>query len=316
MREMNKKVLITCDMHESFFEGLKALGYSFNYNPEFTTEETFGILADYEGLVVSTKVLVDKSLINKGIKLEFIARAGSGMENIDVEYAQSKDIDCFSSPEGNSNAVGEFALGMLLSLLRNIVKADKEVRDELWLREENRGSELSGKTIGIIGYGNTGRAFAKILNGFDVRILVYDKYLKGYGTGRIAETDMEDIFINADIVSFHVPLTAETKYFINKKLLQSFNKRIILINTSRGKIIDNLSLIEALKMNKLEGVCLDVLDEEPVYDGYAKKHVYFNELRNFNNVILSPHIAGWTIESREKMSRILLEKLRSTLYKS
>ena len=315
MNEM-KKVLITCDMHESFIDGLKALGYSFDYYPEFSTEETFGILPDYEGLVVSTKIQVNKVLIDRGDKLEFIARAGSGMENIDVEYARSKDIHCFSSPEGNSNAVAEFALGMLLSLLRNIVKADKEVRDELWLREENRGSELSGKTIGIIGYGNTGSAFAKILIGFDVKILVYDKYLTGYGRDHIRESDMEEIFMNADIVSFHVPLTVETKYFINMEMLQRFNKRIILINTSRGKIMDNSSIVEGLKTNKLKGICLDVLEEEPVYEGYAKKHVYFNELRNFNNVILSPHIAGWTVESREKMGKILLQKLRLTLNKS
>ncbi len=248
----------------------------------------------------------------------FIARIGAGMEHIDVAYAESKGIKCLSSPEGNRNAVAEHALGMLLTLLNNISKANNEVKDGQWLREPNRGTELKGKTIGIYGYGNTGSAFAKVLMGFDVKTLAYDKYKKNFGNEFAEESLPEEIFSEADVLSLHLPLTDETKYLVDNSFLSRFQKNIYLINTSRGQIVKTDDLVKNLKSGKVSGACLDVLEyEETSFEGIKSLLLTPQSLINADwkyltesrNIILTPHIAGWSFESSEKMARILAEKI-------
>ena len=242
--------------------------------------------------------------------LKFIARSGAGMENIDLNYCNQKNIVCFNSPEGNRDAVAEHALGMLLSLFNKIHIADNEIRNGKWNREKNRGIELSGKTIGIIGYGNTGSAFAERLKGFNVNILVFDKYKKKYGNSFVKERSMKKIFAEADVLSLHIPLTEETKYLVNDAFIKKFKKKLFLINTSRGPIVKTDDLVKNLKRGKILGACLDVIEYEEgsfekMEDGSA-----FEFLKKSENVILTPHIAGWTVESYRKLSQILADKIK------
>ena len=247
-------------------------------------------------------------------KLKFIARAGAGMENIDVAYAESKGIKCLHAPEGNKDAVAEQTIGMLLGLFNNLFKANKEVREGKWIREGNRGVELMGKTVGIIGYGNMGSAFAERLKGFGANVLVYDKYKKGFGTDFIKETSLEEIFKNADVLSLHTPLTAETNYLINDSFINKFSKNIYIINTARGKCLNTSDLVKNLKSGKVLGTCLDVLEYEMVsFEALDTKQLpeAFQYLIQSDKVVLSPHIAGWTNESNEKIARVLAEKILS-----
>jgi len=266
------------------------------------------IISDYDGIIIRSRFTIDKQFINKAKRLKFIARAGSGLENIDVEYAKMKDIKCFNAANGNSQAVAEHALGMLLTLFNKLNKADKEVREGKWKREENRGIELAQKTVGIIGFGNTGSAFAKLLQGFNVNILSYDKYLQNHSF----QTFMGKIYEEADIVSLHIPLTDETTYLVNDKFINKFKNPIYLINTSRGKCVNTKSLVTALKNGKIKGVCLDVLEyekssfEQLSAKGLPEEMIY---LTKSNNSILSPHIAGWTNESNVRIAEILLKKI-------
>jgi D-3-phosphoglycerate dehydrogenase len=244
--------------------------------------------------------------------LKFIARSGSGLENIDQVYCKERKIELFNSPEGNRNAVGEHALGMLLSLLNKLPQANKQVKDGIWDREGNRGEELDGKTIGIIGYGNNGSAFAKKLRGFDVKILIYDKYKTGFGDHFVQEGTLQAIFQQADIVSFHIPLNKENKYFANQSFFNSFSKPIRLLNLSRGKIVNTKDMVLALKEKKVIGACLDVLEfETKSFESFFEQHLpeEFNYLIHSDNVILSPHVGGWTIESYFKLSNVLADKI-------
>ena len=234
------------------------------------------------------------------------------MENIDVAYAESKGIKCLCAPEGNRDAVAEQALGMLLGLFNNLFGANKEVREGKWIREGNRGVELMGKTVGIIGYGNMGSAFAERLKGFGVNVLVYDKFKKGFETDFIKESSLEDIFKNADILSLHTPLTDETNYLINDSFIHKFSKNIYIINTARGKCLNTSDLVKNLKSGKVLGACLDVLEYEMVsFEALNTNELpeAFQYLIKSDNVVLSPHIAGWTHESNQKIARILAEKI-------
>ena len=266
------------------------------------------IISDYDGIIIRSRFTIDKQFINKAKKLKFIARAGSGLENIDIEYAKMNNIQCFNASNGNSLAVAEHALGMLLTLFNNLNKADREVRNGKWKREENRGVELAKKTVGIIGFGNTGSAFAKLLQGFDVKILAYDKYIKKHAFRNV----MGKIYTEADIVSLHVPLTDDTTYLVNDQFINKFKKPIYLINTSRGKCVNTKCLVAALKNGKIKGVCLDVLEyekdsfEQLSAKGLPEEMIY---LTKSNNSILSPHIAGWTKESNVRIVESLLEKI-------
>ena len=263
----------------------------------------------YDGIVIRSRFTIDKKFIDKAVKLKFIARAGSGLENINVKYANEKNIKCINAGEGNKQAVAEHAIGLLLNLFNNINKSDNEVRNGIWKREENRGLELEGKTISIIGYGNTGKSFANIIKAFNTKILVYDKYLTKYPF----KSTMNNIYKNTDILSLNIPLTKETYHLINNKFISKFHKPFYLINTSRGKCVNTKHLVESLKTNKIKGVCLDVLEnEKSCFSKLSTKN--FNQdmsyLVNCNNTILTPHIAGWSKESNIKIVKILFKKIQ------
>ena len=268
------------------------------------------IISNYQGIIIRSRFKIDKQFIDCGSNLKFIARAGSGLENIDVEYAENKNIHCYNAAEGNRQAVAEHALGMLLSLFNNLNNADQEVREGKWERERNRGIELAGKTVGIIGYGNNGSAFAEVLKGFNVKILAYDKYLTNYPQ----ESSMENINKEADIISLHVPLTDETTYLVDDNFINRFVKNFYLINTARGKCVNTKNLVKALENKKIKGACLDVLEYEKTSfenlskDGLTSDMQY---LMNAKNTILSPHVAGWTVESNVKIAEVLLNKFTS-----
>lgn len=305
-------ILFIDSNHPSLHQMLEKAGHTCHLNYNWTDEEIKNNIHLFEGIIIRSKLKITRELIDKAKNLKFIARAGAGMENIDVKYAESKGIKCIHAPEGNRDAVGEHAIGMLLTLFNNLCRANKEVREGKWLREENRGIELMGKTLGIIGYGNMGSAFAERLKGFGVKILVYDKYKKGFGTETIHETNLEHIFTDADIVSIHVPLTAETNYMIDDTFINSFRRNIYIINTARGKCLNTEALVKNLKSGKVLGACLDVLEYEMVsFENLntASLPKAFQFLAESNKVILSPHIAGWTVESHEKIAKVLAEKI-------
>jgi D-3-phosphoglycerate dehydrogenase len=232
-----KKILIIDEVHEVLTKGLTDLGYEVFYQPELTREDLILSIEKYDGLVVRTKTNIDESVLCKAVKLKFIARAGSGVDNIDTDYCDAHNIMYFNSGEANADAVGEQTVGMMLCLFANIMKADAEVRQFIWDREGNRGLELKGKTVAIIGYGNTGKAVAKKLSGFEVNILAYDKYLSGYSDSNVCEANMDEIFEKADVVTFHLPLTKETQEMVNTSFLNRFRKSIFLLNLSRGKVV-------------------------------------------------------------------------------
>lgn len=314
------KVLITDQMHSLFMKGLKKHKIDFDYEPKITPTQTMHIIERYTGLVVNSKMKMDKTFIDRAKNLQFVARAGSGMENVDVKYLDKKKIHAISSPEGNKDAVGEHTLGMLLSLLHNINKSDRELRKKIWKREENRGEELQGKTVGIIGYGQTGSAFAKKLKGMDVRVIAYDKYLpalkfrqtgkKNFSDEFVEEVDMKTIFEKADVVSLHIPLTKETEYLVDEKFLKKFKKTIFLLNTSRGKILRTNDLLKAIESGKVKKAGLDVFENENLQSLNKEEKRNFEELIKSDKVVLTPHIAGWSVESKEKIAEILLEKIK------
>lgn len=314
MSETNPKVLIIDEVHPLIPQELTRHGFTCDFFPDNDREDFLRIIGEYTGVIVRSKVRLDKEILSNASNLKFIGRVGSGMENIDVECAETMGIVCLNSPEGNRDAVAEHAVGMLLSLMNNLNRADREVRNGQWIREGNRGNEIRGKTVGIIGYGNTGSSFAKKLKGFDATVISYDKYKIGYSDSNTQEVTMDEIADSADIISLHVPLTFETTFMVDALLLARFRKPVWLINTSRGKVIKTSDLVEALKSGKVLGAALDVLEyEDKSFEALSKDLPdEFSYLMKAGNVILSPHIAGWTHESNVKMARILLEKILHT----
>lgn len=309
---MQRKVLFIDTAHPSLQDLLEQMGFDCDHFPDAKFQDYLVLIKDYTGLVVRSKIPIHEPLLKQAVKLKFIARVGAGMENIDVASAHKRDIVCINAPEGNRDAVAEHAMGMLLALLNNLLVADREVRGGIWRREQNRGTELGGKTVGIIGYGNTGSAFAHRLSGFDVKILAYDKYKSGFSTDFVKESDMEQIFNESDVLSLHVPLTEETSWLVDKAYINRFVKPFYLINTSRGKVVNTIDLVESLKAGKILGACLDVLEYEK--STFEKLNVdqlpaTYLQLASMNNVILSPHIAGWTVESAIKMAQVLARKI-------
>jgi len=304
-------ILFIDSVHPLLQKELEARGFICQLQYEWNREKIGEELHKFDGVVIRSRVKLDKELIDKGTKLKFIARAGAGMENIDVTYAESKGIKCLPSAEGNRDAVGEHALGMLLCLFNNICRADREVREGLWVREGNRGVELQGKTVGIIGYGNMGSAFAQRLKGFDCAVIAYDKYKKNYGNEYVMETTLEELFEKTDVLSIHLPLTDETLNYINHAFLQNFKKSIYFINTSRGKNVSLSSLIHALRSGKLLGAALDVLENENINSYSPNEKEQLQALMASGNVIVTPHIAGWTKESREQIFMVVLEKFKN-----
>lgn len=303
------KVLIIDDVHALLINGLQKLNYNVTYLPAITRQEILQIIAPFHVLVVRTQTNIDAEILNAANNLKVIARAGSGLDNIDLKIAEQKGIYCFNAGQANADAVGEHALGMLLTLMRNLNKADYEVRNKIWDREGNRGFELNGKTVGIIGFGNTGKAFAKKLAGFDVNILAYDKYLKNYSNQNANEATLAQIFDESDILSLHIPLTAETQNWIDNSFITKFKKNIYLINVCRGGVLNMPQTIDNIDSGKILGACFDVLENEKLLNLSNPQQKDFDYLINKQNVVLSPHIAGWTFESYEKIAQTILSKL-------
>lgn len=269
-------------------------------------------IQDAKGLVIRSRITLSSEILSQIPDLQFIARSGSGLENIDTAFCKDHNIQCFNSPEGNRNAVAEHALGMLLSLFNNIVKSNQEIRLGIWDREGNRGEELDGKTIGIIGYGNNGAAFAKKLRGFDVKVMAFDKYKSGFGDHFVQECTLQAIQEQADVISFHIPQNKETVHFFNDEFLLNCHKSLFLLNLSRGKIVDTKALVNGLKSKRIKGACLDVLEyEKSSFESFFDQEHSddFRYLLESDKVLLSPHIAGWTIESYFKLSNVLADKI-------
>lgn len=307
----NERVLITDDVHPLMIEGLENAGYLCDYMPDITLDETRVIAGNYVGMVINSKIQVDRAMLEGAPDLRFVGRLGSGLDIIDLPAAAEKGVAVLSVPEGNANAVAEHALGMLLALANNLIRADREVRQKLWFREKNRGFELDGRTIGIIGFGNNGSAFARKLEGFDVKVLAYDKYKQDYAKHHpnVVETTIELLIRDSDIISFHVPLTKETYHWVDREWISGLRDGAIIINTSRGKVVDTGALVTALEDGKLGGACLDVFEnEKPVTFSEEEEEVY-QRLYALDQVVLSPHIAGWTVESKWKIAKFLLEKI-------
>jgi D-3-phosphoglycerate dehydrogenase len=255
---------------------------------------------------------MDKEMLDKAKMLKFIGRVGAGMESIDLEYAASKGIVCLNSPEGNRDAVGEHAIGMLLCLFNKLKQADLQMRKGIRDREGNRGIEIKGKTIGIIGYGNMGSSFAQRLIGFDCNVIAYDKYKSGFGNEFVKEVSLNEIFNDTDILSFHVPLTDETNYMLDEAFINQFAKDFYLINTARGQVVNTEALVLGMKAGKIKGCCLDVIE----YEKFSFEEINATQLPDAyqylikaENVLLSPHVAGWTIESKYKLAKVLAEKI-------
>lgn len=303
-------ILIADHIHELLIIGLQQSGHEVTYLPLITRDELMAEIEHAEGLVIRTKTNVDVEVLSHARKLKFIARAGAGMDNIDENYCARQNITLMNAGEANADAVGEQTLGMLLALMANIVKADREVRNMRWDRQGNTGVELSGKTVGIIGYGNTGSAVARKLAGFDVNLCVYDKYKKGFGTSHVREVTLNELQQAADIITLHVPLTDETRYMVNSYFINGVSKPFYLLNLSRGAVVNTSDLINALDSGKIKGAALDVLENENLQTYGQTEFAWFEPLINHNNVILTPHIGGWTHESYEKIAKVLLRKIK------
>lgn len=302
------KVLIATDLHPYFMDELEKMGIICTYRPQISKEETKNILADYQGLVVRTQFPIDQDLLSAGIHLEFIGRAGAGLDNIDLVYAESRKIICLNAPEGNRGAVSEHTLGLLLALANHLVKGNQEIRQGIWNREGNRGFEIEGKTVGIMGMGNTGMTTSRKLVGLGCQVIGYDPYKSGYAETGIQEGSLIDIWEQSDIISIHVPLTGETRGMVNDDFLSRFRKPFILLNTSRGEVIKTGDLIGFIRSGKVIGAGLDVLESEkfPI----SMDLPWFKELITLDQVILSPHVAGWTTESYLKISKVLASKIK------
>lgn len=302
-------IIITATAHEVLMNSFREKGIEFLYVPDITYEQLYDQIDNVTGLIVTTRVKVDMQLMEKGQNLQWIGRLGSGMELIDTAYAASRNIQCFSSPEGNRNAVGEHTLGMLLNLMNNISKSVAEVKEGKWLRQQNTGRELSGKVVGIIGFGNAGSAFAKLLSSFEVTILAYDKYKFGFGNATVKEANLDQISRYSDVISFHLPLTTETWHLASETFFSGLQQRPYILNTSRGKVLDTAALISALQQGKISGAALDVLENEKLEELTLVEKEQLQFLSKLDNVIITPHIAGYSKEAFYKMSKVLLEKL-------
>ena len=303
------KAVITTKCHPILLDRLRQSGYEVIEQPGIKQEALLPLLSDAVGLVVSTGIRVNASLLSHAPRLKWVGRLGSGLEHIDVSAAAEKNIKVFSSPGGNCDAVGEHALALLLNLMNRIHISSDEVREGKWLREENRGRELNGLTVGIIGYGNTGSAFARKLAGFDVQILAYDKYRKNFETDQVKEVALDTLLQNSDVVSMHVPLTSETLHMANEAFFASMKRAPWFINTSRGGVHDTKALLFALEKHQIAGAALDVLENEQLETYTTEEKAQLSALLAYPGVIITPHIAGYSKEAFYKMSKVLADKI-------
>ena len=300
------RVLIADRTHEVLEQRLREAGLAVSVEPDHDYESLMQAAQGCDGLVVRSKVIIDKAFIDRVPSLRCIGRVGAGMETIDVDYAESKGIRCLNSPEGNRDAVGEHAVGLLLALLDNIARADAEVRQGLWRREANRGYELGPLTVGIIGYGNMGQSFAKRLSGFGCRVVVYDKY-KEIGS-------LEEVQRDADVVSFHVPLTDETRHYLDTAFIEKMARPFFVVNTARGAVVNTEALVQGLESGKVRGAALDVLEYENMQaDGLGDVAPAMRYLMESSRTVLTPHVAGWTVESKYKLAALLADKIIDVL---
>ncbi|TCC94285.1 phosphoglycerate dehydrogenase [Pedobacter frigiditerrae] len=304
---MSKKILIIDDLHPVFKERAIALGFEVDDKPLITRTETLAVIKDYVGIAVRTKFRIDKELFDVAPNLRFVARAGAGLDNIDDAVANERNIKLINAPEGNRDAVGEHAIGLLLSLMNNFRNADNEIRNGVWDREGNRGYELKGKTVGIVGYGFMGEKMARKLAGFEVNVIAYDKYKTGFSNEFAREVSMEEIVKHSDVLSLHIPLTKETRQMVNGEYFYHFKKPIFFINTARGEIVNTSAVLANMKSGKILGAGLDVLETEKF--PALGEQPWFDELKANDKVILTPHVGGWTFDSYRKISEVLAEKL-------
>ncbi len=305
-----KKVLITAkEVDDIIIDGLKKIGYEVNHLPEPSEADLLEIIADYEGIIITTYTKLNQKVLDQATNLKFIGRVGSGLENIDLGYAKQKGIEVMSSPEGNANAVGEHALGLLLNVMNKISRANQEVKNGIWQREENRGEELDGKTVGIIGLGHTGSAFARKLKGFDVKVLAYDKFKTNYGSDWIQEVELDELLEKSDVISLHIPYLQENFHFINQEKISKMLQNPYLIHTCRGEVIDTNAVLDALHSKAMKGLGIDVYEDEPWTKGKNVSLEIYQELFSLDQVIATPHIGGWTIESKIKLAKVLMDKI-------
>jgi D-3-phosphoglycerate dehydrogenase len=304
------RILIADDVHDLLIKGLEEIGHTVIYAPHITRDELKLQIALADGLVIRTKTTIDADVLSHAGQLKFIGRAGAGLDNIDEHYCHIHNIQVFNAGEANADAVGEQAIGMLLALMANIVKADKEVRQRIWDRAGNTGVELSGKTVGIIGYGNTGAAVARKLAGFDVTVLAYDKYKTGFSKGHVQEVSLCELQQQSDIVSLHVPLTDETTHLLNADFIRAMEKPFYLLNLSRGGVVNTLDVANALETGKILGAALDVLENENPASFSQNDELWFKTIIERKNVVLTPHVGGWTRESYVKIAKVLLRKIK------
>lgn len=305
------KILALDSNHELLNSGLRNAGFVVDEDYHSSKEEVMKMISEYDGIIIRSRFPMDKEFLSKATSLKFIGRVGAGLENIDEEFAQQRNITLFNAPEGNRDSLAEHALGMLLMLMHRLRIADNEVRNGIWLREENRGDELMGKTVGIIGYGYMGKAFAQRLKGFGVEVICYD-ILENVGDENAKQVSLDEFFQKADVVSLHTPQTKETNQMVNSKFINSFQKSFYLINTARGKSVVTKDLVEAIESGKIKGACLDVHEyEKSSFESlsWEKLPEDFQYLIHSDKVILAPHIAGWTIQSKEKLAQAILDKI-------
>ena len=307
---MKPRILITETIHECIIPLLEETGYEVHYEPKIDRAGILAKLHNYIGVIVRSKTPQDREFIDAGANLKFIARSGAGMDQVDVEYAESKKLILLNAPEGNRDAVAEHSLGLLLNLINKIRNSDIQVRQKIWDREGNRGVELLHRTFGIIGFGNMGEAVSRRLAGFGCKIIAYDKYKSGFGNDNVEEVSLEELKERADIVSFHVPLTAETRFYVNDSFIESFKKDFILLNTARGEILPLKSLIKYLKSGKILAAGLDVLENEKMMKLTEEQNELMRSLSEMDNVLFTPHVGGWTVESYIKISETLGKKIK------
>ena len=311
------KVIHLDTNHPCLISGLQKLGFENDEDYTSSKEEIENKIHEYDGIIIRSRFKIDKTFLENASNLKFIGRVGAGLESIDIAYAEKKGVHLIAAPEGNRNAVGEHALGMILAMFNKLKKADTEIRQGKWLREDNRGIELEGKTIGIIGYGNMGKAFAKKLKGFDCDVICYD-ILKNVGDRNARQVELVELFEKTDVLSLHTPQTELTKKMVYKIFIDKFKKPFYLINTARGSAVVTDDLVNAIKTKKILGACLDVLEyEKASFENFFTNDYFppaFQYLINSEKVLLSPHVAGWTIESKKKLAQTIVDKIKSHFF--